>query len=170
MPRGNDFSSILARRLTQYTGHNFDIGAIIAIWTPLSQHGKWCMLKTWLRAWTTSRRMNSTDIAPCTFGCAHGEDSWNHYIQCVPLWTLACLSHSFRAPSSPQERLGVLLYTTLGANASTTAYRLYHKVHGLRPEERFTMDLLQLAHDINLADETTAGNVAGNPTAALMRP
>ena len=46
------------------------------------------VIKTWLNAWATSRRMHEDPILKCLFGCSDGEDNLAHYVMCPYVYAL----------------------------------------------------------------------------------
>ena len=55
-----------------------DEGAVSRILPTLTPHCIMCVVKTWLNAWTTSRRMHEPHIMCCIFGCRMSIDTVEH--------------------------------------------------------------------------------------------
>ena len=76
--QGEDILTLLSRRIQESTALCIDINAFVSCMKLFSPHYKWCILKSWLGAWTTSHKMHDADGAfGCILGCA-AKDTWRH--------------------------------------------------------------------------------------------
>ena len=64
------------------------------------------VVKTWLQGWATTHRIKGDHLHVCMLGCAEGEDSLSHYLNCPRVFG----SISFfwpGAPADPVQRCGL---------------------------------------------------------------
>ena len=95
------------------------------------------LMKTWLNAWTTTRRMNEAKRETCLFGCtqAHhyshdvvieAKDDLEHYLCCDRLWFI--LDVLGPLPTGATGRLAMLPLTLASAVRLAAAFYIYHAV------------------------------------------
>jgi len=89
-----------------------------------------CLFKTYIGGWTTSSRMHERVIHGCLFGCSEATDNINHYMQCSPLWQIACQSLDHRDPFVFSERLCLMSPNPGNAQLLALVFLLYHSAHG----------------------------------------
>lgn len=78
------------------------------------------LLRTWLNAWVTDRRMSICPGRGCRWGCAHGPDSLEHYGACRRLHAAGQLVLRLPPPRPTEHRLGdFLLLSLAGSDLST---------------------------------------------------
>ena len=88
-----------------------------------------CLFKTYIGGWTTSSRMHESVVQDCLFGCSDCCDNINHYLQCSPLWQIACQSFNVRDPFNFSERLCLISPSPDNAQLLALVFLLYHSAH-----------------------------------------
>ena len=73
--------------------------------------------------------MHETVIRGCLFGCSDCVDNINHYMQCSPLWQIACQALDIRDPFSFSERLCLVAPTPDNAQLLALVFLVYHSAH-----------------------------------------
>ena len=73
--------------------------------------------------------MHESVIRGCLFGCSDCVDNINHYLQCSPLWQIACQALNIRDPFSFSERLCLVAPTPDNAQLLALVFLLYHSAH-----------------------------------------
>ena len=130
----NGLADLIAQRLGRYFPAAVPILASFE-WIRLqvllrrhAGHVATTVIKTWLGAWTTSRRMHEPTIMKCFLGCDH-EDNMSHYFQCVRF------SRCFGANACEillSSRLGLTAKTRSDLKYPVVAFLAYHEVkHGI---------------------------------------
>ena len=132
----NDLNALFAKRLRD------NIPAVTAVldavdWADvkcamrsLGSHCAMCVFKTFVNAWTTSRRFHEAVIASCIFGCT-AEDNLAHYLVCNRLWK--CVKSAVRMPvgATVQERLGLSQNPKQRMQELAIAFTIFHSIkHG----------------------------------------
>ena len=88
-----------------------------------------CVFKTYIGGWTTSSRMHERDKRSCLLGCADCADNINHYIQCSPLWQIACSALGVVDPFTFSKRLCIVSPSPDNAQLLALVFSLYHSAH-----------------------------------------
>ena len=88
-----------------------------------------CIFKTYIGGWTTSSRMHERDLRLCLLGCSDCIDNINHYIQCSPLWQIACAALGVEDPFSYSKRLCIVSPSPDNAQLLALVFSLYHSAH-----------------------------------------
>ena len=90
-----------------------------------------CIFKTYIGAWTTSSRMHEPIIRKCLLGCNDCQDNISHYMQCSPLWQIACEALGVTDPFNFNSRLCLESPTVGNAQLLALVFTLYHSAHSL---------------------------------------
>ena len=90
-----------------------------------------CILETYIGGWTTSSRMHERKVRNCLLGCTDCADNINHYIQCSPLWQIACSALEVSDPVSFSKRLCLELPPPGNAQLLALVFSLYHSAHNM---------------------------------------
>ena len=72
----------------------------------LGSHCSMCVFKTYVNAWTTSRRFHEAALASCISGCSE-EDNLAHYLVCNRLWNSVGPAVGVPVGATILERLGI---------------------------------------------------------------
>ena len=90
-----------------------------------------CLFKTYIGGWTTSSRMHERDLRSCLLGCPECGDNINHYIQCSPIWQIACGALGVEDPFTYSKRLCISSPSPDNAQLLALVFTLYHNAHSL---------------------------------------
>ena len=90
-----------------------------------------CLFKTYIGAWTTSSRMHEPILRNCLLGCNDCQDNIGHYMQCSPLWQIACEALGVTDPFNYNERLCIVSPTVGNAQLLALVFALYHSAHSM---------------------------------------
>ena len=90
-----------------------------------------CVFKTYIGGWTTSSRVHERVNWSCLLGCTDCADNINHYIQCSPLWQIACSALGVTVPFTFSKRLCIVSPRPDNAHVLALAFSLYHSAHNL---------------------------------------
>ena len=90
-----------------------------------------CLSKTYIGAWTTSSRMHEPILRNCLLGCNDCQDNIGHYLQCSPLWQIACEALGVTDPFNYNERLCIVSPTVGKAQLLALVFALYHSAHSM---------------------------------------
>jgi len=88
-----------------------------------------CIFKTYIGGWTTSSRMHERDLRSCLLGCRGSGDNINHYMQCSPLWQIACAALGVDDPFDFSKRLCIVSPSPDNAQLLALVFSLYHSAH-----------------------------------------
>ena len=88
-----------------------------------------CIFKTFIGGWTTSSRMHERNLRSCLLGCTDCADNINHYIQCSPLWQIACSALGVVDPFTFSKRLCIVSPSPDNAQLLALVFSLYHSAH-----------------------------------------
>ena len=88
-----------------------------------------CIFKTYIGGWTTSSRMHERDLRSCLLGCCGSRDNINHYLQCSPLWQIACAALGVEDPFDFSKRLCIVSPSPDNAQLLALVFSLYHSAH-----------------------------------------
>jgi hypothetical protein len=88
-----------------------------------------CIFKTYIGGWTTSSRMHERDLRSCLLGCCESGDNINHYLQCSPLWQIACAALGVEDPFDFSKRLCIVSPSPDNAQLLALVFSLYHSAH-----------------------------------------
>ena len=88
-----------------------------------------CVFITYIGGWTTSSRMHERENRSCLLGCTDCADNINHYIQCSPLWQIACSALGVTDPFTFSKRLCIVSPSPDNAQLLALVFSLYHSAH-----------------------------------------
>jgi len=94
-----------------------------------------CIFKTYIGGWTTSSRMHERDLRSCLLGCCGACDNINHYMQCSPLWQIACGALGVVDPFDFSKRLCIVSPSPDNAQLLALVFSLYHSAHHSFPSD-----------------------------------
>ena len=94
-----------------------------------------CTFKTDIGGWTTSSRMHERDLRSCLLGCCGASDDINHYMQCSPLWQIACGALGVVDPFDFSKRLCIVSPSPDNAQLLALVFSLYHSAHHSFPSD-----------------------------------
>ena len=96
----------------------------------LGSHCIVCVFKTYVNAWTTSRRFHEPLITTCILGCT-AEDNLAHYLERPRLWKAIKAATKEPTGATITERLGIAGATKQRLQDLAIAFTIYHTVkHG----------------------------------------
>ena len=97
----------------------------------LAPHCAMCIVKTFLNAWTTSRRFHEDVAMPCLFGCRVKRDELEHYIVCARLWKAIAARTEGPIACDTLDQLSISAPSSRNQGNLAVAFTVYHAVkHG----------------------------------------
>ena len=73
--------------------------------------------------------MHERENRSCLLGCTDCTDDINHYIQCSPLWQIACSALGVSDPFTFSKRLCIVSPSPDNAQLLALVFSLYHSAH-----------------------------------------
>jgi len=101
---------------------------LLPILKSVKSHTAMCIFKTYIGGWTTSLRMHEPVKRRCIFGCSGQWDDLYHYLECAPLWDIACKQINFETPHTFAARLCLVNPSKQGVQALALTFSIYHFV------------------------------------------
>ena len=135
--------------------------AVLRTMRSLGSHCAMCVFKTFVNAWTTSRRFHEAVLATCILGC-DAEDNLAHYLVCKRMWK--AVKSSVREPvgCTVQERLGLAQNPKKRMQELAIAFTIFHTVkhgeHSLFLEALRTRNYFPLAAAVKSIARTAAAS------------